>query len=217
MAAKRTTLEARRSRYFQDIAAAFFRLRGAPFVLSSGEMVTIAGWEEVGIPIDVVLEGVRRAYENARRGRPAPGRLSSLSYCDREVRRAFQEHRDRRVGGNRAPVARSAKAVQAREAAGNFLEGCVAEIGYLREVYERALKLLSRKVIREADLETLEAEAERLILEQAGGAERAEAEKKVRADFAGRSAAQYDEILAVELVRRAREKHGIPHLSLFYY
>ena len=217
MAGKRTTLEARRSRYFQDIAAFFFRLRGAPFVLSSGDLVTIAAWEQAGIPLDVVLEGVRRAHENSRTARPARGRWSSLSYCDREVRRAFQEHRDRRVGGTRAPVARSAKAGRAREAVGKFLEAGAAETGYLREVYERALKLLSRKAIREADLETLEAEAERLILEQAGGAERAEAEKQARADFAGRSAAQYDEILAVGLVRRAREKYGIPHLSLFYY
>ncbi|OGD19012.1 MAG: hypothetical protein A2W03_13395 [Candidatus Aminicenantes bacterium RBG_16_63_16] len=217
MAGKRTTLEARRSRYFQGIAAAFFRLRGAPFVLSSGEMVTIAGWEQAGIPLDVVLEGVRRAHENSRRARPAPGRLSSLSYCDREVRRAFQEYRDRRVGGTRAPVARSAKAGRAREAVERFLEAGAGETGYLREVYEQALTLLSRKAIREEGLETLEADAERLILEQAGGAERVEAEKQVRADFAGRSAAQYEDILAVELVRRAREKHGIPHLSLFYY
>jgi hypothetical protein len=217
MAGKRATLEAQRSRYFQDIAAAFFRLRGAPFVLSSGEMVTIAGWEQAGIPLGVVEEGIRRAYEKARQARPSPGRLSSLAYCDREVKRAFQEHRERRVGRHRAPVGRSRKAGKAQEAVRAFLAAPAAETGYLHEVYGQALTLLSRQTIHEADLERLEAEAERLILEHAGGPERAEAEEHVRADFAGHSPDQHEEILAVALIRRAREKYGIPHLCLYYY
>jgi len=217
MAGKRATLEAQRSRYFQNIAADFFRLRGAPFVLSSGDMVTIAGWERAGIPLGVVEEGVRRAYEKARQARPSPKRLSSLSYCDREVKRAFQEHRERRVGGDRAPVARSRKAGKAQEAVRAFLAASAAETGYLHEVYGQALTLLARKTIREADLERLEAEAELLILEHAAGLERAEAEEHVRADFAGHSPEQYEEILTVELIRRVREKYGIPHLCLFYY
>jgi hypothetical protein len=217
MAGRRATLEAQRSRYFQDIAAAFFRLRGAPFVLSSGDMVTIAGWEQAGIPLGVVEEGIRRAYEKARQARPWPGRLSSLSYCDREVKRAFQEHRERRVGGGRTPVARSRKAGRAEEAVRAFLADSAAETDYLRGVYSEALALLTRKTIREADLERLEAEAERLILEHAGGPDRAEAEKRVRAEFAGHPPDQYEEIFAVELIRREREKHGIPHLCLFYF
>jgi hypothetical protein len=217
MAGKKTTLEARRSRYFQDIAAALFRLRGAPFVLSSGDMVTIAGWEEAGISIGVVEEGIRRAHEKARTARPSPRRLSSLSFCDREVKRAFQEHRDRRVGRGKAPVARSRKAGQAKEAVQAFLEANPPGAGYLHEVYGQALRVLSRKPVLEEDLERLEEEAERLILEHAGGPEKAEAGKRLAADFSAHSPEQYNEILAVDLVRRTREKHGIPHLSLFYY
>jgi hypothetical protein len=217
MAGKKTTLEAQRSRYFQDIASYFFGLRGAPFVLSSGDIVTISDWEQAGIPLGVVEEGIRRSYEKARQARPSPARLSSLSFCDGAVKRAFQEHRDRRVGRRRTPAARSEKAGRAREAVREFLETSAAEAGYLHGIYSSALTLLSRKTLREEDLEKLEADAEQLILERAGGPERAEAEQRVRADFSGRSPKQYDEILAVELVRRAREKHRIPHLSLFYY
>jgi len=217
MAGKKTTLEARRSRYFQDIAAAFFRLRGAPFVLSSGDMVTIAGWEQAGIPLGVVEEGLRRAYEKARTARPSPRRLSSLTFCDREVQRAFQEHRDRGVGRGKAPVARSRKSGQAREAVRAFLEADSPGAGYLRDIYSQALAILSRKPVLEEDLEKLEADAERLILEHAGGPERAAAEERVRAEFTGHPPGQHDAVLAVEIVRRGREKHGIPHLSLFYY
>lgn len=217
MAGKRTTLEARRGRYFQDIAAAFFRLRGGPFVLSSGDMVTIAGWEKEGIPLGVVEEGLRRAYEKSRQARPSPRQLSSLAFCDREVKRAFQEHRDRRVGRANPPAARSAKAGRARAAVSRFLGASGVETGYLRGIYERALALLSGKTVPEEELERLEAETERLILERAAGPDKAEAEARAQAEFSGRSAEDDREILAVELVRRAREKYGIPHLSLFYY
>ncbi len=217
MAGKRTTLEAQRSRYFQGIAAAFFRLRGAPFVLSSGDMVTIAGWEDAGIPLGVVEEGLRRAYENSRTARPAPRRLSSLAFCDREVKRVFQEHRDRRVGRGKTPATRSEKAGRARDAVREFLRAAPAEAGFLRDIYDKALELLSRKAVREEELERLEGEAERLILEHAAGPERAEADERMRAEFAGRSREEYSDILAVDLLRRAREKFGIPHLSLFYY
>jgi hypothetical protein len=217
MAGKRTTLQAQRSRYFQDIAACFLRLRGAPFVLSSGDIMTISGWEQAGIPLGVVEEGIRRTHEKARQARPAPGRLSSLAFCDREVKRAFQEHRDRRVGRGKKPAARSEKAGRAREAVRAFLEASAPGASYLIGIYSRAQTLLSGKSIREEDLERLEADAELLILEHAAGAERAEAEQRVRADFSGRSPGRFDAILAVEVVRRAREKYKIPHLSLFYY
>jgi len=217
MAVKKTALEDRRSRYFQGIAAAFFRLRGAPFVLSSGDMVTIAGWEQAGIPLGVVEEGLRLAYEKARTARPAPRRLSSLSACDREVKRAFQEHRDRRVGRGRPPLARSRKSGQAREAVRAFLEADPPGAAFLRELFGRALGVLSGRPVREEDLEGLEAEVERLILEHAGEDEREAAGERVRAEFAGLPAGQRDGVLEVEIIRRARERYGVPHLSLFYY
>lgn len=217
MAGKRTTAEDRRSRYFQDIAAAFFRLRGAPFVLSSGDMVMIADWERAGIPLGVVEEGIRRASERARTARPAPWRLASLAGCDRDVRRAFQEHRDRRVGRASVPVTRSRKAGLAEAAVRAFLDADPAGVRFLREVYGRALALLSAKTVREEELDRLEEQAERLILEEATGADREAAEARVRADFPGLPSAERPGVMAVELVRRTREKHGIPHLSLYYY
>jgi hypothetical protein len=217
MAEKRMSLQARRSRYFQDIAAAFFRLRGAPFVLSSRDMVLISDWEAAGIPLGVVEEGIRRAYENSRKSQPARGKLASLAFCDREVRRAFQQHRERRVGRSRAPVARGKKADKAAAAVRDFLETRVAGVDYLRPIYDRALGLLARRKGGEADLEKLDTEAERLILERAVAADRAEVEKQVRADFPGCAPEELARLTAVELLRWVRARHAIPHLSLYYY
>jgi hypothetical protein len=217
MAGKRMSLQAQRSRYFQDIAAGFFRLRGAPFVLSSRDMVLISEWEAAGIPLGVVEEGIRRAYERSRKSQPTRGRLASLAFCDREVRRAFQEHRERRVGRSRMPAARGKKAAKAAAAVRDFLETRPSGFEYLRPIYAQALGMLSRKNGGAADLEGLDEEVERLILEHAGAADRAEVERHVRTDFPGCAPAEFERIAAVELVRRVRARHAIPHLSLFYY
>lgn len=55
------------SKYFQSIALHFFKHRGAPFFLSSKELDYIAGWEKMGIPLHVVLEGIERSFESYRR------------------------------------------------------------------------------------------------------------------------------------------------------
>ena len=217
MAEKRMTLQAQRGRYFQDIAATFLRLRGAPFVLSSREIATIADWEAAGIPLGVVEEGIRRAHENSRRGQPGRGKIASLSFCDREVRRAFQEHRDRRIGRNATPVVRGRKREKAKAAVESFLEARAGEVEFLRRIYEDALGVLGRRGSRDAELEKLDEEAERLILERASDADRAEVEKRVLAEFPGCPPDEYERLAAVELVRRARERHAIPHLGLFYY
>jgi hypothetical protein len=217
MAEKRMTLQAQRSRYFQEIAATFFRLRGAPFVLSSGDVMIISGWEDTGIPLGVVEEGIRRAYENSRKNQPARGKISSLAFCDREVRRAFHEHRERRVGRNRTPATPEKKAERAKGAVRNFLKAPAGEVEYLRNTYEEALGLLNRRGSRDADLERLDEEAERLILGRAGTSDRADVENRVRADFPGCSPDEYERLAAVQLIRRVREKYGIPHLGLFYY
>jgi hypothetical protein len=217
MPGKRIGSQAQRSRYFQGIAAAFFRLRGAPFVLSSKDVVTISAWEELGIPLAIVEEGMQRAYENFRKSRPSGRKLSALSFCDREVRRVFGEHRDRRVGLGQKSVRREVKTGKAQAEVRKFLEAGPAEAAFLREVYERALDTLSRKAVAEDELDRLEEQVEVLILERANALDRAELEKQVRTDFPGRSPQEREQASAVRLVKFLREKYRIPHLSLFYY
>jgi len=56
-----------------------------------------------------------------------------------------------------------------------------------------------------------------LIFRQADAADRAEIERRVRADFPGRSAEELRGICQIELVKRWRERHRVPYLSYFYY
>jgi hypothetical protein len=206
-----------KSFYFQEIARAFFGLRGAPFVLSSRDMVTISSWEERGIPLRIVLEGIERAFEKYRKRSVGRGKISSLSFCETEILRAHAEFRDRGVGRAEKGESREDKRRKIRAEVERFLKSLPPEVDFLGEVYREALVVLSRKGASEDILERLDARAEELISEQADAADRAEVEKRIRADFPGRQAMELRGISQIELVKRWRERHRVPYLSYFYY
>ena len=212
-----TSGQTRRGRYFQEISQSFLDLRGAPFVLSSRDIMTISTWEETGIPLRIVQEGIRRAFEKYRQRHAGSRKIFSLSFCQAEVERAFAEFRDRGVGRERPRVSRTQKAAKARAEVHRFLGTVPPGAGYLKDVFGQALAALSRRSPREEELEKLEENVDDLILQQASAEDRDAARRQVEAEFAGRSKQEQERILGLQLVKRVREKNRIPHLCLFYY
>jgi len=206
-----------KSFYFQEIARAFFGRRGAPFVLSSRDMVTISSWEERGIPLRIVLEGIERAFENYRKRAVRGRKMSSLSFCQTEILRAYAEFRDRGVGRPEKGESREDKRKKIKVEVQRFLGSLPPEADFLGEVYREALAVLNRREASEETLERLDARAEELINKQADAADRAEVERRVRADFPGRSAEELRGICLIKLVKRWRERYRVPYLSYFYY
>jgi hypothetical protein len=206
-----------RSRYFQEIAQTFFDLRGAPFVLSSTEIAAISSWEETGIPLRIVLEGIHRAFEKYRVRHVGGRKMSSLSFCNTEVLKAFAEFRDRGVGLRSKKTFREEKKKRLRDEVERFLQSLSAEVGCFKDLYEEALRVLSRKAAREEELEKMEEKAEDLILHLAQEEDKAEAERRVKAEWRGRPDSEVGEIYKIQLAKLIREKYRIPHLSLFYY
>jgi len=203
--------------YYQQIAQAFFARRGAPYVLSSRDMVMISSWEETGIPLGVVLEGIERAFERSR-PRLARGRkMSSLSFCQTEVMKAYNEFRDRKVGRDGKEPSREEKNKKVSLEATRFLESLPPEVEFLRDAYREGLAALSRKNVVEDALERLDEKIEQLIIREADAGDRGEMGKNVLADFSGRREADIQEISRLRIVKRWREKYRIPYLSLFYY
>jgi hypothetical protein len=213
----RMVSQAKRSRYFQEIARGFLNRRGAPFVLSSRDIVTIAAWEEQGIPLQAALDGVERAFERYKKKQGGGRKMPSLSYCQVEVVRAFDEYRGRRVGRGRKEGLREEKRRKVKTEVERFLRAVPPEIADLRELFADALKLLSRRNAREEAIEKLEEKAGELLLRQVAPADRIEMGKRVRADFSGRPDSELERILEVYLDRFMREKYRVPHLSFFYY
>jgi len=209
--------QTRQGRYFQEISQSFLDLRGAPFVLSSKDIMTISTWEETGIPLRIVLEGIRRAFEKYRQRQAGRRKIFSLSFCQAEVERAFAEFRDRGVGRERPRVSRTEKAGKAGAEVRRFLRAVPPEADYLMGVFRQALAALSRRSPREQEVEELEERVDELILRHASAEDRDAARRQVEAEFAGRSRQEQERILHLQLVKRVREKNRIPRLSLFYY
>jgi hypothetical protein len=209
--------QTRQSRYFQEISQSFIDLRGAPFILSSKDVMMISTWEETGIPLRVVLEGIRRAFEKYRQRHAGSRKIFSLSFCQAEVDRAFAGFRDRGVGRERQRVSRTEKAERARGEIERFLRNAPPEAGYLADVLRQALTAFSRRTPKEEELEKLEEKADDLILRRVSEEDREAARRRVEAEFAGRPKQEQERIVGLQLVKRAREKYRIPRLSLFYY
>ncbi len=206
-----------RSRYFQEIAEAFFDLRGAPFVLSSKDMVAISSWEESGIPLRVVLDGIRRAFDNYQKRQTGGRKMSSLSYCNAEVLKAFSEFRERRVGRRSKEVFREEKKQKVRIEVEKFLTSPSPEVGWLKDIYGEALQALCRKTASEEALEKMEGAVEELILRNAAEVDKAEVGKRIPATYLDRPGSEARDVSRIQLIKFIRKKYKIPHLSLFYY
>ncbi len=73
------------SDYFLKIEDAFIS-RGKARLLSPTEWALIEQWEEKGIPVEVVLRGIERAFDSHGEQRR---RINSLAYCAPHIEREF--------------------------------------------------------------------------------------------------------------------------------
>lgn len=74
--------------YYRSIEEEFVRRRGAPLLLSPRDWKLIGEWQDAGIPLRIVLQGIHNVFDafdrRAVTGSPAR-RINSLSYCRQEV------------------------------------------------------------------------------------------------------------------------------------
>jgi len=104
--------------YYTEIEEYFWQKRGAHILASTLDWAVIESWQRAGIPLEVVLKGIDRAferYDTKRRGRP----IKSLLYCVDAVADAADEAKEAAAG--RGP--RSATA----ERPSPFTQGEIAE------------------------------------------------------------------------------------------
>lgn len=206
-----------RSEYYQSIARYFFKLRGAPFFLSSAELNLVEKWEKMEIPLFVVLEGIKRAFDNYMRKPGRKTKIQTLAYCENQILNAFDQYRDRRVGGERKIRGRTEKKNQAKDEIKKFLGTLPGQIEYLKGAYSRAQRLLSHSHVDEEELERIEGEVEGLIWEHSSEEERERVKTDVRSEYKIKEGEESLRILRIKLVKTLRDRYKIPHISLFYY
>ena len=77
--------------YFTEIEQ-FYQTRRESFtLLSTLDWVLIENWKDQGVPLDVVLKGIDRAFSRAKR------RINSLAYCIKAIEEVIEEQKDTRV------------------------------------------------------------------------------------------------------------------------
>lgn len=206
-----------RSQYFQTIARYFFHYRGAPFFLSSKDLDIIARWERMKIPLRVVLEGMKKTFEAFPSKRRKKGKVFSLAFCQRQVLQAFEQYKERRVGKESFLPEKEKKRKKAKAEVEKFLKAIPPRVGFLRELYSQALAVLSGRNIEEEELERMEEKIERLLLERSSDEEVDEVKRTTRKEYASTSEEEFFSIWRMKLVKRLRDRHQIPYISLYYY
>jgi len=81
--------------YLAQVEQYFLRKRRRGVCLSPRDWEQVMRWQQAGIPLRVVLQGIERALERAGRRRE----VYFLSYCDAAVQEVWREYRRALVGG----------------------------------------------------------------------------------------------------------------------
>lgn len=83
--------------YYGEVETYFVERRGAPLFITPAEWGLVAKWEEQGIPVHVVQEGIDRVFERPQ----AASKPRKLGYCRQTVEAAFRRFREVSFGGRR--------------------------------------------------------------------------------------------------------------------
>jgi hypothetical protein len=208
--------------YYQAVEEYFVSRRGDPLFLSNADWHLIRKWRQAGIPLRVVLRGIRDALDGHAYSWSRDRKVGSLAYCEQEVEgarerwgrslalgaepgidaagalRGFARDLERAQGlGTRGGEAAAAIAEELRAKAGEA--GLAEAEPWLAERETRLLRAL-RADAGPASLSALEAQVDEAL-----------------APYRDRMPARVlEQIRRDSLARRVLEAHGIPRLSLFH-
>jgi len=232
--------------YFTEVEDQFVKRRGSHILVSPLDWALIETWKNNGIPLNVVLRGIDRAFDAYDARKVKHRKVNSIFYCQQEVEECFAEYKQSQVG---APAGESngesaAEAPFPREAVLESLLGRYQELKrarenaallgntVLEETLERVMSRLTEIVTDIENAPTLNAEAleqdlsslESLILEKLIAAAPEEQLSQVREE-AKQQLKTYKKRMDKEIYRQTFDNYVakrllqiylIPRLSLFY-
>jgi hypothetical protein len=211
--------------YYTEVEAHFVSRRGSPLFITPSEWDLVWRWEQLGIPLPVVKEGIDRVFDRPR----TLLKPRRLGYCRQTVEAAFRRFREARAGERNAgaPEVTAAEssgrarleeiASRLRQVAANCSAPAVARAGDQVELLrggvdqspgevEEALSAIDRDLVRicealldHASLKELRGDAERTLESY-----RERMPEKV-----------YQAAVESAYRKRLRRKLGLPTLSLY--
>lgn len=135
--------------YYTEVEAHFVKRRGKHLLISPLDWSLIEVWKESGIPLNVAIRGIDRAFEHYHARAVKPRLVNSLSYCHQEVLMAFEAHKEAYVGASpseRAGIdedpAEKRNTLEAdREKLRRYLTATLDELGKARDHSQAAGRL----------------------------------------------------------------------------
>jgi hypothetical protein len=231
--------------YFSEIEDTFVRRRGKHLMLSPMDWALIESWKERGVPLHVALRAIEHAFDSYE-AKKHKRTVKTLLYCQEEVEAQYAEWLESRVGSHdERPAAdpeEDQKSPFPREAVLAYLDTSLKALTQLfeqrqlsddelTEALSRAITLLTE--IR-ADYGSAALPSARKLEDSLTGIERSlnDALRIVLADELGTIQTEiasqlkpyrrqmekevYERTLDNLLLKRLRERIGIPRLSLFH-
>lgn len=215
--------------YYAEVESHFVERRGSPLFISPDEWHLVYQWEQMGVPLEVVKEGIDRVFERPKtRVKPR-----KLGYCRQTVLAAFRRFREAGVGGGAPPPAgdQAVSLASHLEDLGQALRRAADESGAVSETLVATLADVAERVLRLApaldqgrlgEVETSLADLDRILVsgsESAVGEStreelRREAESSLEPYRERMPPKVYQAALESAYRRRIRKRLGVPVLSL---
>lgn len=204
----------------------------------------IESWKEMEVPLHVVLRGIEKAFDSWE-SKPRKRTVKSLLYCQEEVEAQFAEWREAQVGASsqtevaeteeRQPFSRTAILEHLQRGRAGLLSArekqASSHPNEFSEVLDRAVARMD-ELTQEFSSTNLDARKleqslsgiERMVSDVMTGAIDAdkvaalkdETKEQLRPYRKQMDAAIYQQTLDNLFLKRLREQHGVPRLSLFY-
>lgn len=208
--------------YYQAVEEYFVSRRGDPLFLSNADWNLVRRWRLAGLPLRVVLRGIRDALDAHAHGWSRDRKVGSLSYCAGEVD-AARERWERALALGRE---------EGLDVAG-ALRGFATDLERARDLGPRARPValdVTREMRARADAGRLEeiaawlAEREALLLAAIGADEGPEGRAALEAEVDGElekwrarmPPRVLHQLRGEKIARRRLEAHGLPRLCLFH-
>ena len=205
--------------YFTEVEQFYQSKRDSFTLLSTLDWVLIENWKEQGIPLEIVLKGIDRAFSRSKR------KVNSLGYCVRAVAEVLEEEKETRIDKPDLPAV-------SPEDTRRYLDDLAAKTRDAASIYpefgpkilsiSESIRAVNPASFRDAE-QVLNALEERLIAILKVAAEEntlVEIKRSVDADLGPfRSSMSAEQLVMLEQQlwrRKLMEKHNVPRLSLFY-
>lgn len=214
--------------YYAEVESYFVGRRGSPLFITPSEWDLVWRWEQLGIPLAVVKEGIDRVFERAK----TLSRPRRLGYCRQTVEAAFRRHRESSLGGRAGETAEGGSVASSRlaEISAGLLQ-LAAEWSERENEFARflertgdAIRSLSERAEEaqgdiERELSTFDnaivVECESVLGDAVRGELRREAELSLESYRERMPEKIYQAALESAYRRRLRKRIGLPTLSLY--